>query len=196
MQPSREHAMKAIVYHGAVVKVWEGVADPKLQAIVEVGTTTICRTDLHNLNGDLPTKVGGRIIGHDAVGTVSQVGSGVENPRVGVRVLVSSASPCRTFRFCRESGYGQFTGGGRWALANLIDEPAEQVRVPLAGTPTYPLGATSGAGASAATATTAQIISVAVGPTREHRNTLRSVMFGRASRDEDVQIGSGRKGSS
>jgi alcohol dehydrogenase len=144
--------MKALVYHCPGVKVWEDVGGPELQAIVEVGTTTMCGTDLHNLNGDLPTMVDGRIIGHEAVGTVSQVGSGVENPKVGDRVLVSFVSANGACRFCRESRYGQCTGGGRWAPANLIDgTQAEQVRVPFAGTSTYPSGATSGAAAPAAT---------------------------------------------
>ncbi len=113
--------MRALVYHGSGVNVWEDAADPKLRAIVEVGTTTICGTGLHNLNGDLPTTVDGRIIGHEAVGTVSQVGSGVENPKGGDRVLVSFVSACGACRLCRESRYGQCTGGGRWALANSID---------------------------------------------------------------------------
>ena len=86
--------MKALLYHGSGVKVWKDVAEPKLQAIVDVGTTAICGTDLHNLNGDLQTMVDGRIIGHEAVGTVSQVGGGVENPKVGDRVLVSFVSAC------------------------------------------------------------------------------------------------------
>ena len=63
--------MKALLYHGPGVKVWKDVAEPKLQAIVDVGTTAICGTDLHNPNGDLQTLVDGRIIGHEAVGTVS-----------------------------------------------------------------------------------------------------------------------------
>ena len=138
--------MKALVYHGPGAKAWEDVADPTLQAstdaIVRVDTTTICGTDLHILKGDLPAMVDGRVIGHEAVGTVSQVGSGVENLKVGDRVLVSCVSSCGSCRFCRESRYGQCTGGGGSILGNEVDgTQAEYVRVPFADRSTYPVPA-------------------------------------------------------
>ena len=65
-QPPREHAMKALVYHGPGAKAWDDVADPTLQAstdaIVQVDTTPICGTGMHILKGDLPTMVDGRVI--------------------------------------------------------------------------------------------------------------------------------------
>ena len=141
-QPSRGQAMKALVYHGPGAKAWEDVPDPVLQAstdaIVQVDTTTICGTDLHILKGDLPAMVDGRIIGHEAMGTVSQIGTGVKNLKVGDRVLVSCVSACGACRFCRQSRYGQCTGGGGWILGNEIDgTQAEQVRVPFADSSTY-----------------------------------------------------------
>ncbi|WP_156125535.1 alcohol dehydrogenase catalytic domain-containing protein, partial [Kocuria sp. ZOR0020] len=50
--------MKALVYHGPGNRVWEEVPDPQIQdptdVTVKVETTTICGTDLHILNGDVP----------------------------------------------------------------------------------------------------------------------------------------------
>src|ERR1700722_12750868 len=130
-----ELTMKALVYHGAGVKAWEEVARPELiadtDAIVRVDTTTICGTDLHILKGALPAMVDGRVIGHEAVGTVAEVGVAVKNVTVGDRVLVSCVSACGSGRFCREARFGQCTGGGGWIFGNEIDgTQAEYVRVP------------------------------------------------------------------
>jgi alcohol dehydrogenase len=134
--------MKALVYHGPSQKDWEDVPDPALQddtdVIVRVDTVTICGTDLHILKGDVPTVQEGRILGHEAVGTIEAVGSGVKNRQVGDRVLVSCITACGTCRFCREARYGQCIGGGGWILGHLIDgTQAEKVRVPFADTSTY-----------------------------------------------------------
>jgi alcohol dehydrogenase len=84
--------MKALVYHGPGMKSWELVADPVIldgtDAIVRVEATTICGTDLHILKGDVPAVTDGRILGHEAVGTVVSVGDGVRRVAVGDRVLV------------------------------------------------------------------------------------------------------------
>jgi alcohol dehydrogenase len=86
--------------------------------------------------------VDGRIIGHEAVGTVTEVGGGVKNVRPGDRVLVSCVTACGACRFCREARYGQCTGGGGWILGNEIDgTQAEYVRVPFADNSTYPVPA-------------------------------------------------------
>ena len=136
--------MKALVYHGPGQKAWEDVPKPTIaadtDAIVRVDATTICGTDLHILKGDLPQVSDGRILGHEAVGTVESVGSGVKNVRPGDRVLVSCVSACARCRFCREGRYGQCLGGGGWILGYLIDgTQAEFVRVPFADTSTYPV---------------------------------------------------------
>ncbi|MDT0530965.1 zinc-dependent alcohol dehydrogenase family protein [Micromonospora sp. DSM 115977] len=135
--------MKALVYHGPGAKAWEDVALPELatdsDAIVRVDTTTICGTDLHILKGDVPAMVDGRIIGHEAVGTVTQVGAAVRTTAVGDRVLVSCVSACGACRFCRDRRYGQCNDGG-WILGNEIDgTQAEYVRVPFADNSTYPV---------------------------------------------------------
>jgi alcohol dehydrogenase len=70
--------MRAIVYHGPGNKAWEEVQDPEIiadcDAIVRVDAATICGTDLHILKGDVPAVHKGRILGHEAVGTIEEVG--------------------------------------------------------------------------------------------------------------------------
>ena len=136
--------MRALVYHGPGNKAWEEVPRPGIiadtDAIVRVDAVTICGTDLHILKGDVPAVTDGRILGHEAVGTVEEVGSGVKNVAVGDRVLVSCITACGACRFCREGRYGQCLGGGGWILGHLIDgTQAEYVRVPFADTSTYPV---------------------------------------------------------
>ena len=135
-------AMRAIVYHGPGKKSWEEVPKPTLaedtDAIVRVDAVTICGTDLHILKGDVPAVTDGRILGHEAVGTVEQVGSGVTTIAPGVRVLVSCITACGRCRFCRDALYGLCTGGGGWILGHRIDgTQAEYVRVPFADTSTH-----------------------------------------------------------
>jgi len=82
----------------------------------------------------------GRILGHEAVGTVESVGAGVKNVAVGDHVLVSCVTACGSCRYCRESSFGQCLGGGGWILGHKIDgTQAEYVRVPFADTSTYPV---------------------------------------------------------
>ncbi|HEX6568114.1 MAG TPA: zinc-dependent alcohol dehydrogenase family protein [Acidimicrobiales bacterium] len=135
--------MRALVYHGPGQKAWEDVPKPTLvddtDALVRVDAVTICGTDLHILKGDVPAVTDGRTLGHEAVGTVEEVGPGVKNVKVGDRVLVSCITACGTCRYCREGSYGQCVGGGGWILGHLIDgTQAEYVRVPFADTSTYP----------------------------------------------------------
>ena len=140
----RASTMHALVYHGPGVKAWETVPKPTIEsdtdAIVRVDVTTICGSDLHILKGDVPEVTDGRILGHEAVGTVESIGSGVKTIAVGDRVLVSCITSCGRCRFCREARYGQCLGGGGWILGHLIDgTQAEYVRVPFADTSTYPV---------------------------------------------------------
>src|SRR5579871_971166 len=134
--------MKALVYHGPGNKAWEDVPDASVaddtDAVVKVEAVTICGTDLHILKGDVPAVTPGRILGHEAVGTVEQVGVGVKTLAVGDRVLVSCITACGACRFCREGRYGQCLGGGGWILGHKIDgTQAEFVRVPFADTSAY-----------------------------------------------------------
>jgi alcohol dehydrogenase len=134
--------MRALVYHGPGQKAWEEVPTPGIaadsDAIVRVDAVTICGTDLHILKGDVPAVTDGRILGHEAVGTVEAVGNGVKTVRVGDRVLVSCISACGACRYCRDGHAGQCLGGGGWILGHKIDgTQAEYVRVPFADTSTY-----------------------------------------------------------
>ena len=66
--------MKAVVYHGPGKRAWEEVPDATIleptDVIARVDTTTICGTDLHILKGDVPEVEEGRILGHEAIGTI------------------------------------------------------------------------------------------------------------------------------
>lgn len=134
--------MRAVVYHGPGKKMWEEVPKPTIledsDAIVRVDAVTICGTDLHILKGDVPAVTDGRVLGHEAVGTVEEVGTGVGTIKPGDRVLVSCITACGRCRFCREGSYGLCVGGGGWILGHKIDgTQAEYVRVPFADTSTY-----------------------------------------------------------
>jgi alcohol dehydrogenase len=131
--------MKALVYHGPGRRAWESVPDPRIEAatdaIVRIDTSTICGTDLHILKGDVPEVEPGRILGHEAVGTVVEVGDAVSTLAAGDRVLVSCITSCGRCRFCKEARYGLCTGGGGWIFGHLIDGlQAELARVPFADT--------------------------------------------------------------
>ena len=139
--------MKALVYQGPGRKSWTEVPDPKLDgprdAIIRVDTVTICGTDLHILGGDVPAVQPGRILGHEAVGTVVAVGDGVSGLSTGDRVLASCITACGVCRFCRVGSYGQCLGGGGWILGHLVDGvQAQYARLPFADLSTYKLPST------------------------------------------------------
>jgi alcohol dehydrogenase len=141
--------MKALVYHGPGNKSWDEVPDPKLidptDAIVRVDVTTICGTDLHILKGDVPAVTEGRILGHEGVGTVLQVGASVSNVSVGDRVIISCISSCGVCTYCRSGNPShclaeEGASGIGWILGHLIDgTQAEMVRIPFADASLYPL---------------------------------------------------------
>ena len=134
--------MKGLVYHGPGKRVWETVPDRRIEqptdAIVRIDTSTICGTDLHILNGDVPEVTPGTILGHEAVGTVVEVGAAVTTIAPGDRVLVSCITSCGRCRFCNEGHPGLCSGGGGWIFGHLIDGlQAEFARVPFADTSVY-----------------------------------------------------------
>ena len=136
--------MKAAVYHGPGSITWQEVPAPQIQkptdAIVKIETTTICGTDLHILKGDVPTVEHGRILGHEGVGVVAEVGEAVTEITVGDRVIVSCISACGKCGYCLEGMYSHCLAdegapGIGWILGHLIDgTQAEYVRVPFAET--------------------------------------------------------------
>ena len=133
--------MKALVYHGPGQKSWETVPDPTpaepTDIIVQIDTTTICGTDLHILKGDVPAVTDGRILGHEAVGTVAAVGAAVTSLAEGDRVLVPAITSCGRCAYCKRAmpSHCQATGGIGWIFGHLIDgTQAEYARVPFAET--------------------------------------------------------------
>ncbi|MFD1506613.1 zinc-dependent alcohol dehydrogenase family protein [Georgenia yuyongxinii] len=139
--------MKALVYHGPGQKAWEDVPDPTIQAptdvIVRMDTTTICGTDLHILKGDVPAVTDGRILGHEGVGTITEVGDAVSTLAVGDRVIISCISACGACSYCHQGLYAhcladEGASGIGWIFGHLIDgTQAEYVRVPFADNSVY-----------------------------------------------------------
>ena len=90
--------MKAVVYHGPGKRAWEEVPDATIleptDVIARVDTTTICGTDLHILKGDVPEVEEGRILGHEAIGTITEVGSAVTDLKVGDRIIIPAVTNC------------------------------------------------------------------------------------------------------
>ena len=139
--------MKALVYHGPGKKAWEEKRKPTItkptDAIVKILKTTICGTDLHIMKGDLPLVTDGRIIGHEGVGVIEEIGLGVTNFKVGDHVIISCVTSCGKCEYCKRSMYSHCADGG-WILGYLIDgTQAEYVRIPYADNSLYhiPAGA-------------------------------------------------------
>jgi alcohol dehydrogenase len=143
--------MKALVYKGPGQKSWEEVPNPVLKEstdiIVKMVTTTICGTDLHILKGDVPAVTPGRILGHEGVGTITEVGSAVTSLAVGDQVILSCISACGHCEYCKQGVFSHCLGdegspGIGWIFGHLIDgTQAEYVRVPYAETSVYLLPA-------------------------------------------------------
>ncbi len=137
--------MKALVFHGPNNLALEEVPKPTIikptDAIVRITTTSICGTDLHILKGDVPTIAAGRILGHEGVGIIEEVGTNVLDFHTGDKVLISLITSCGRCSFCKKGMYSHCRTGG-WLLGNSIDgTQAEYVRIPYADTSLYLLPA-------------------------------------------------------
>jgi threonine dehydrogenase-like Zn-dependent dehydrogenase len=148
--------MKALVWHAANDVRVEKVADPAIlnprDAIIKVTSTAICGSDLHLLNGYIPTMQAGDILGHEFMGEVVEVGQANKKLRIGDRVVVPFTIACGHCFFCQKElwslcdnsnpnawmaekvyghstaglfGYSHMTGG-------YAGGQAEYVRVPFA----------------------------------------------------------------
>jgi alcohol dehydrogenase len=133
--------MKALVFGGPGQRSWDSVDDPGIQAptdvIVKVDTTTICGTDLHILKGDVPAVTEGRILGHEAVGTVVETGAAVNGLSKGDHVLVPAITSCGRCGPCKQgmAAHCQGAGGIGWIFGHLIDGvQAQYACVPFAET--------------------------------------------------------------
>jgi alcohol dehydrogenase len=141
VQENKSGLMKALVYHGPGKRAWEDRPRPEIQAatdaIVRITTSTICGTDLHILKGDVPSVTDGRILGHEGIGVVEDVGVAVTSVRPGDRVLISCITACGKCEYCKKGMYSHCRFGG-WILGNTIDgTQAEYVRIPHADTSLY-----------------------------------------------------------
>jgi alcohol dehydrogenase len=136
--------MKALVYKGPGQMAWEDVPTPTIQkptdVIVKIDSTTICGTDLHILKGDVPAVTPGRILGHEGVGTITEIGEAVSTLMAGDRVIISCISADGKCDYCKQGVFSHCLGdegesGIGWILGHLIDgTQAEYVRIPYAET--------------------------------------------------------------
>jgi threonine dehydrogenase-like Zn-dependent dehydrogenase len=104
------------------------------EALVKITTTTICGTDVHILKGEYPVEPG-RIVGHEPVGVIAELGPGVTGYTIGQRVIVGAITPCGQCDSCLDGHHSQCGGKaiGGWRFGNTIDGcQAEYVRVPFA----------------------------------------------------------------
>lgn len=128
--------MKAAVYESAGVlklvdKERPHVVKPT-DAVVRMQKTTICGTDLHILGGDVPACKPGTTLGHEGIGIVEEVGDGVNNFKVGDRVIVSCVTACNTCYYCKHNLPSHCENGG-WILGHLIEgTQSEYIHIPQA----------------------------------------------------------------
>ena len=101
--------MRAVCWHGKEDVRVDTVPDPVIldqrDAIIRITSTAICGSDLHLYDGFMPMMMEGDIIGHEPMGEVVEVGSGVKNLKKGDRVVVPFTISCGNCFFCRKTLY-------------------------------------------------------------------------------------------
>ncbi len=99
--------MKALCWHGVNDVRVDNVPDPRIEdprdAIIKITATGICGSDLHLLDGYMPTMQAGDVLGHEPMGEVVALGGAVKNLRVGDRVVVPFTIACGSCFFCQKS---------------------------------------------------------------------------------------------
>lgn len=99
--------MRALCWHGKGDIRCDTVPDPTLQGagdvIIKVTSCAICGSDLHLYDGYMPTMESGDILGHETMGEVVEVGSGVSKLKVGDRIVVPFNIACGECFFCKKS---------------------------------------------------------------------------------------------
>ncbi|WP_232224026.1 zinc-dependent alcohol dehydrogenase family protein [Gillisia sp. CAL575] len=134
-------SMKGLVYNGPGKIEYKEIPRPEVKkptdAIVKIIKTTICGTDLGILHGKTPSVKPGTTLGHEGVGIIEEVGTGVRNFKKGDRVIISCITACGSCEYCKKQMYGHCKDGG-WILGNLINgTQAEYVRIPHADNSLY-----------------------------------------------------------
>ena len=139
--------MKAIVYRGKRDVEVEKVEDPKIEKeddiVVKVTSTAICGSDLHLIHGMIPNMPSGFVLGHETMGIVEEVGSGVTKVKKNDRVIIPFPVACGHCYFCEHEQYSQCDNsnsngevGGLFGYSNTYGGyaggQAEYIRVPYA----------------------------------------------------------------
>ena len=103
--------MKAVVWHGIGDIRLDEVDEPRIEdghdAIVRITRSAICGTDLHFIRGTMSGMKEGTILGHEAVGVVTDVGEHVRGFQPGDRVVINSTMSCGACRYCRDGHTAQ-----------------------------------------------------------------------------------------
>ena len=148
--------MKAVVFHAIgdirLDDVPEPVVEEQTDAIVRLTASAICGTDLHFVRGTVAPVDKGQILGHEGIGIVASVGSGVTSIKVGQRVVIPAIIGCGACQFCRKGLFaqcdvanpmGKHAGsvffGGPANAGKLKGLQAEKARVPFADHMLVPL---------------------------------------------------------
>ncbi|HKW01758.1 MAG TPA: alcohol dehydrogenase catalytic domain-containing protein [Vicinamibacterales bacterium] len=127
--------MKAVVFRGKDRLAVEEVPKPVPgagEAVIRITATTICGTDVHIVRGEYPVRPG-LILGHEPVGVIDALGSGLEGEyRVGQRVIAGAITPCGQCFYCLNGSHSQCGGAlGGWRFGNTINGAwAEYLLVP------------------------------------------------------------------
>src|SRR3954462_1421758 len=100
--------MRAICWNGVNDISTETVNDPEIvnphDAILKVKLSTTCGSDLHFIDGYIPTMKAGDVIGHEFMGEVVKVGPEVREVKKGDRVVVPSLTTYQLLRHSRAAG--------------------------------------------------------------------------------------------
>jgi threonine dehydrogenase-like Zn-dependent dehydrogenase len=103
--------MKAVVWHGIGDIRLDEVPAPEIRdehdAIVRITRSAICGTDLHLVRGTMAGMAEGTVLGHEAVGVVTEVGDAVRGFAPGDRVVVNSTISCGACGYCRQGKTSQ-----------------------------------------------------------------------------------------
>ncbi|MDD1956814.1 glutathione-dependent formaldehyde dehydrogenase [Pseudomonas sp. B21-036] len=116
--------MRALTYHGAHDVRVDTVTDPILEEpddlILRVTATAICGSDLHLYRGKIPAVEDGDIFGHEFMGVVEEVGTGVTAVQPGDRVVIPFVIACGSCFFCQQDLFAacETTNTGRGAILN------------------------------------------------------------------------------